>query len=145
MTAQSLVPASRLLRYTAVATLLALCGILASLGCGGTGKSSLSGKVTLKGSGVTGDIILIGADKKEIKGDILNGNYRIENPPKGEYDVVIRGLPTFSMPPAAKDAPTNTAATDTAVSPPAKYAKPGSLPKLSVTGGNQTHNIELVP
>jgi hypothetical protein len=127
--------------FVSLALLLAL-GTLA--GCGGRGKapdSSVSGKVTLGGRAVAGQVVFVGSDQKEIAAPINpEGAYQINNPPKGEYQVVVKGVPGVPVVPGTKapgDAPPPGAA------PPAKYAQPGNGLKFSITGGEQKYDIEL--
>jgi len=142
MTASSCLGANAARRLLAIALLsIPLLG----LGCSNTkGKGELTGKVTLQGAGVDGTLVLIGTDKKEITGSILNGKYLVESPPKGEYDVVIRRNPGAKDPPKVKGAP-GVVAAEAGVPPPEKYSKAGVIPKLNVTGGKQSQDFELTP
>jgi len=134
-----------------VALLFALLSAVAlGLGCGDSSgaKDQVHGKVTLNGEGVSGFVVLVGSDKKEAQGPLLNGTYHVDNPPKGEVDVLIRGMAGMAAPPGPKpkESPTTTLpSSGSGVAPPPKYATPGALPKLKVTGGKQKHDITLQP
>jgi len=141
-------------RYSLTCALALLVAVL-GLGCGSSSRSGeLSGKVTLNGEGVAGTIVLLGSDGKEAaQGPILAGRYLIMNPPKGEYDVVVRppvtGAPTgVPAPKPEKDKEKGggtLAGTSQGAAPPEKYSRPGALEKLKVTGSKQEHNITLTP
>jgi hypothetical protein len=110
----------------------------------------VKGKVTLNGQPVSGDVIFIStaADKKELKTTIaLNGDYSIPNPAKGEYQVLVKGMGMGTAIGGDKNKmsdPSGGSGSLKGQEPPAKYAKPDNgLPKVNVTGGEQTHNIEL--
>jgi hypothetical protein len=130
---------------------LGLLGLLVSLAVGCTtssGPPSLSGNVTLDGQKVGGTIVFVGGDGKEYPGGLLNGRYLVMNVPKGDYDVIIRGMGGSGSltPKKDKDAGGGTLGTDSqGVEPPAKYAKAGALEKVKVTGGQQTQNFTLTP
>jgi len=121
------------------------------VGCGDSSgaKDQVSGKVTLNGQGVNGFVVFVGADKKEAQGPLLNGIYHIDNPPKGEVDVLVKGMggPVGPAPTPPKDSSTTgtLGGTSGGAAPPPKYAVPGALPKFKVTGGKQTHDITLQP
>jgi hypothetical protein len=138
-------------RATAGFSLLFLLSVLLwGTGCGPKGpKNSVSGKVTLNGKAVTGQVTFIGPDSKEITSAINpDGTYMIPDPPAGQAKIVVKGMPGMPAggvpPPAGKsiDAPGATAA-EMGVPPPAKYALPDNGLTFNVTGGKQTHNIEL--
>jgi len=129
---------------------LGLLGLLVSLAVGcasSSGPPSLTGTVTLDGQKVGGTIVLVGGDGKEHPGAILNGKYLVMNVPKGEYDVIIRGMGGAGAlaPKKDKDAGGTVATDSQGVEPPAKYAKAGALEKVKVTGGQQTQNFTLTP
>jgi len=147
---QPTLPALRsvLLRILAPALLLASALFLA--GCGTSSKDSISGTVTMKdGKNVSGTVFFVGGGK-EYSGPLLDGKYQTSNVPKGEYDVLVKGMggmagPTVT-PNVPKDVPkTSDGGNKMGVPPPDKYAKPGALPKFTHPGGNQTHNITLDP
>jgi len=129
------------------------------VGCSGGGKdaaNSVSGKVQYKGQDVQGMVVFV-SGSGEFQGPILGGKYKVDNPPKGEVTVLVRGLGPGAMPGGLKAPPGATGAGKDAapgktldaggaggVQPPAKYAdaKTSDL-KFTVTGGKQTYDIEL--
>jgi len=121
-------------------------------GCGdGGAKDSISGTVTMKdGQPVSGSVIFTSGGK-EYSGGLLDGKYKVESVPKGEYDVLVKGVGGAVGPappgnvPKDKDMSMVTPGQKTSGSPPFKYSRAGSLPKLTVTGGKQTHNVVLDP
>ena len=131
----------------AVAVIL-FAGVAGLTGCGAGAAPAdvVTGKVTHNGQVVTGEVMFVGADKKEVGSPIaLDGTYRVKSPPKGEVQVVVRavqGPPGGVVRPkdAPKDAPTGGSP---GVAPPAKYAQPGNGLKFTVTGGEQRYDIEL--
>jgi hypothetical protein len=129
---------------------------LLSCGCSGGGGNAPSnivkGKVTLNGQPVLGEVVFIAADKKETKASIaLNGEYSFPNPPKGEYQVLVKSIGMTGTVPggqknAMSDPSSSGAGTLKGQEPPKKYAQPDNgLPKLNVTGGEQKFDIELTP
>jgi len=135
------------LRTVAVLTLSAL--VVALCGCGSsTASSEVSGKVTLKGDPVAGELVFVGNDKKEYLTPLNpDGKYSLLSVPKGEYAVVVRAsslpaAPTIKAPP-----PTGGGSLPeppkAGVTPPAKYAKPGNGLTFTVTGGKQSKDFEL--
>lgn len=98
------------------------------------------------GQPVSGQVIFVGADNKESASPIdASGNYQIVNPSKGEVTILVKSLGA----PAAKGTKTDLGAGPAAgggVAPPAKYAQANNgLPKLTISGADQTHDIELKP
>lgn len=129
---------------------------LLTCGCSGGGSSGptnvVKGKCTLNGQSVSGDVIFVGADKKEFKTTIaLNGEYTITNPPKGEYQVLVRASGAMASAPPGGDKtkmsdPSGGAGTLKGAEPPSKYAKADNgLPKVDYKGGELKHDIELTP
>jgi hypothetical protein len=127
---------------------------LISCGCSGGGQSGptniVKGKVTLNGQPVSGDVIFVSSDNKEIKTTIaLNGEYVISNAPKGEYQVLVRAQGAGTNPPANDKTkmsdPSGGSGTLKGAEPPSKYAKPNNgLPKVDYKGtGEMKHDIEL--
>jgi len=77
---------------------LLLSTLIVGVGCGTTGpKDVVSGKVTYKGSPVEGTITFITAAGKEFQGPITGGAYFLNDTPKGEVRVTIKGPPTLSV------------------------------------------------
>lgn len=141
---------SRFLRPWAATA--ALCAALIALGCGGGAKKNaeVTGKVTLSGQPVAGEVVFVGGDGKEQLA-LLNpeGVYTTTALAKGEYQVAVRGM---AAPPApAGKAPPPPAGSQvpetpkTGVAPPAKYAKPSNGLKVTITGEPQTYDIPLTP
>jgi hypothetical protein len=127
----------------------------ALFGCSGGGggpKDVVKGKVTLNGQPVSGQVVFIGPDKKEITALItLSGEYSIPSPPKGEYVILVKGMgvtpPTGSKGgDKMKNDPTKDVSSPAGgQAPPEKYSQPNNGLKFTVTGGEQTNNIELTP
>lgn len=145
---------SRLQQGGRALRLMLACLLAAALvGCGSSGPSdTLSGKVTLNGQPVNGMVVLTGADGKTAQSMISpDGVYIVVNPPKGECSVLVKGMPGMPMsaPTAPKDAGgkmPGVSESKIGVPPPAKYAQANNgLAKVNITGGKQTHNIELTP
>jgi hypothetical protein len=125
--------------------------ILLFLGGCSSKQNSVSGKVTLNGKAVTGQVAFLSADGQERIAPIdPDGSYRIINPQPGEVKVVVRG---FNMPRpyrtgmklAPLPAGTLSSGPTTALAPPARYAWPANGLTFTVTGGAQTFDIPLVP
>lgn len=147
-----------LVRYASLA--LSLSVLVWSAGCSKGAKDVVTGKVTLAGQKVNGAVTFIGPDKKQVTGGIVNGVYTIENPPKGDNIVLVKGHGD-AMPGAAKNLggavadPTpdksggdmmkdNRVKSDLGVPPPPKYASEATSGlKFTVTGGKQTNDITL--
>jgi hypothetical protein len=70
--------------------------VCALAGCGSKSdgpKDSVYGKVTLNGQPVTGQVVFVGPDKKEVTSPITpEGEYRIVDPPKGEVVILVRSV-----------------------------------------------------
>jgi hypothetical protein len=101
---------------------------------------------------VSGEVVFISADKKELKTlTALNGDYAIPNPAKGEYTVIVKSNSSVGSTAApsgdkGKGALPNPGASGPAqgVEPPAKFGKPETSGlKFTVTGGEQTYEIKL--
>jgi len=133
-----------------------LVAFVAVVGCGPSGPSDVvTGKVSLNGQPVTGTVVFVAADGKTVEGVAgPDGNYMISNPPKGEVSIIVKAMPGMGGPGPAmpkdmtgKDAMGKTAGgMGQAVAPPGKYASQNNgLSKFTVTGGKQTHNIDLAP
>jgi len=97
-------------------------------------------------------VVLTGSDGKTAQGLIgPDGTYILPNPPKGECTVIVKGMmvPGMAAPTGPKDAAAKmpgVVESKKGVEPPAKYAQANNgLAKVNITGGKQTHNIELTP
>jgi hypothetical protein len=128
--------------------------ILVFAGCSGKEGGSpsandvITGKVTMNGQIVAGQLVFIGSDKKEIMSMIgpMDGSYQINNPPKGEGVFIIKGStgPSLAPPPGGAKMPEMPSTGG--VAPPAKYEKAATSDlKFNVTGGKQTYDINLNP
>jgi hypothetical protein len=119
---------------------LALC----VAGCGDStkgGNDTISGKVTLKGQAVSGQVVFITPDGKEHMAPIgEGGSYSVPGIPKGQVKITVRALPgATTTPKGSGDLP----GMARGVAPPARYAKANNGLSFDSTGGNQAHNIEL--
>jgi len=121
-------------------------------GCGTKGpKSSVSGKVTLNGQNVAGQVTFVGADNKELSSPIReDGSYLIENPPTGSVKVLVKGMTSGGPAPMTPKTPGMPSMPDMpgakGVAPPAKYGSVATTPlTFEVTGGKQTYDIPLAP
>jgi len=134
------------------------CLILTALafgtGCPGkAGTNAVSGKVTLDGKPVSGTVIFVWPDSKELASPIgPDGSYSIPNPPPGQVKILVKGMtsgaveaPVGGPPPGAGDLPKIPNAS-TGVQPPAKYGD-ASTSDLSyeVKAGKQSHDLALKP
>jgi len=127
--------------------------LLVAAGCPSTvAKDNVSGKVTVAGEKVVmGTITFIGADGKTATGNITPTGYVVENPPKGECKITIKGMGlTLNAPvkdsskdseKVTKDMKMETPAMG--ATPPKKYESPENGLKFTVTSGKQKHDIDL--
>jgi hypothetical protein len=129
---------------------LLLAVMVGALGCskGGSGpKNAVSGKVTLGGKPVAGEVIFVGSGNKEVKALIAtDGTYSVTDPAPGDNDVLVKSMLLGGTAPPKdmmKDmkAPVGTGGTPA----PAKYAQRGNGLKFTVTTGQQKYDIELTP
>jgi len=145
-------------RKALLASLWSLLGfvVVLSSGCsGGAGaaKDAVSGKVTLNGQAVAGEVKFVWQDKKQEMASPINpqGEYTILEPPPGKVKIVVKGMMAGQklIAPPAKDAPKMEGAPVVGtggVAPPAKYESVASTPlEFEVKSGKQQHNIELTP
>lgn len=143
-------PNTHRLRLVLVLTFIA--AVLGIAGCGKSGggaKDSVTGKVSLNGQPVSGQVIFIGSDNKEYGSPIgTEGNYQIIGAPKGEATILVKALGATMTPgpkgPGGK-APEmpGMPATSGATAPPARYGTAAGGLKITITGGEQKHDIEL--
>jgi hypothetical protein len=122
----------------------------AIVGCDGKGtegavKDSLKGNVTYKGHAVSGEVVFIGSDRREVPVMINpDGSYIIDNPPKGELQVLVRGQPKLPPVPKGGNMPSEAPPSrGDGVAPPAKYARAGNGLNFNMTGGQQKYDIAL--
>jgi hypothetical protein len=120
------------------------------VGCGSSVQNEVTGKVTYKGQPVAGNLVFVGSDGKESI-ELINtqdGSYKFIAPATGEYKIAVKGLTTpgagVGPGPGIQKGP-GLEVLKSGVAPPAKYASPDNGLKINVTGGAQTHNIELQP
>jgi len=135
----------------AFALALLFTALLVGAGCGGKGaKDVVSGKVTYDGKPISMGEVIFQLGDKEARGPIVNGQYTVENPPKGEVSILVKspnpggGQKVPDQPGEVKGG----AGLQTAGAPvyaPAKYGEPNNGLKFTVTGGKQTHDITLTP
>jgi len=136
----------RTLRTTWAVSLTLLIAAILAAGCGEKQAANvISGKVTLDGDPVFGNVVFVSADNKEVSSPTAtDGTYRIENPPVGQVKVLVKGMPgqvTGGAPPP-KDAPAMS--NKQGVAPPPKYAAATSSDlSYEVKAGKHTYNIEL--
>lgn len=130
------------------------------LGCSGKLKNEVTGKVTLDGKAVSGNLIFVGADKKELAPILLkpDGSYTTDLPP-GEYTVAVRGMAGVGGGPAPMSTPTTVPSGVTKMpempggagslggtAPPEKYADAATSGlTFKSTGGKQTKDFPLTP
>ena len=143
----SLVRPSRLASTRIGFGLLALAMLATGCDSKKEGKNEVSGKVTLDGKPVSGNVIFISGDGKETQTLIASeGKYAIELPP-GEYKVAVRGgmggMAGKGAPKGAAEMPAMPGAGGTA--PPAKYATAAGGLTFSHPGGKKTYDIQLTP
>jgi hypothetical protein len=141
--------ARRALRTLSVCLFVALLAGLS--GCdkkADEAANSVSGKVTLNGEPVAGNVAFVGADNKEsppspIKPD---GTYTIPNPPTGQVKILVKGMGgTAPVTTPPKEAGGNMPKIG-GVAPPTKYGAVATTDlKFEVTSGKQKHDIELKP
>jgi len=127
---------------------LLAASLLSLAGCGGKpteSANSVSGKVTLDGAKVAGQVIFVGPDNKELVPAAikLDGTYQIADVPPGKYKVLVRGAGSATGP-APKDSALPKMETGGGAAPPAKYAAVTTSDlTYEVKGGKETYNIEL--
>jgi len=134
---------------------LLLGAVVLVTGCSKKGgdTNSVSGKVTLAGQAVSGTVIFVYADNKEIGTPIgAEGAYSMPNPSTGQVKVLVKGMAGPAAAPTTKGAPLPGVGElpkipgqlDAGVQPPAKYASAATSDlSYEVKPGKQTYNIEL--
>lgn len=131
---------------------LLLLGMLGACGCSGSGAAGkgdrVSGKVTLNSKPVSGLVVFVGSDGKEVTAPIApDGQYTVLEPPHGEVKVLVRGLggpsPGAGKAVKGKEEVPGGPSLEAGVPPPAKYSQPNNGLQLIVTGGAQTYDIDL--
>jgi hypothetical protein len=131
-------------RFKAVLWLLPLLACAA-----GCGSPKVAGKVTYNGEPLHGGIVSITAANGWVGTSQINedGTYSIANVPPGSAKIAVDTYSSDAAPKLArkvKRPPPKSEPKYVPVKIPAKYAKPEtSNLTCEVTGGRQTHNIEL--
>jgi len=130
--------------------LLLAFGMVLAVGCGGSkgSKDAVSGKVTLNGQAVSGEITFVASDGKEFKSPLaMDGGYSVLNVPKGEAKISVKTLGGIAPP--SKDVKAEMPgmpAGGSGVAPPAKYGNPATSGlTYTVKGGEEKHDITLTP
>ncbi len=111
-------------------------------------KAEVTGKVTLGDRPVSGQVVFIYADGKELASPTTgDGSYTIADPPTGSVKICVRPMAGGGLtpPPKAgggeipKDAPGAGG-----IAPPGKYGNPATSGlTYEVKAGKQEHNITL--
>jgi len=124
---------------------LALASLVWAAGCGGSkGKNEVTGKVTLDGQPVVGNVVFVGSDGKEVMALIRpDGTYTIPEPPMGEVKIKVIGLVGLAPPGQGSAAAPAAGAGASGVAPPEKYASADNGLTFNVTGGKQTKDLPL--
>ena len=140
-------------RLSVSASAFLLASLLVTLaGCGGKGsgaKNTVSGKVTMNGQVVAGQVVFVGGNKEYPSPIGPDGNYQIIDPPNGEYVVLVKPPIGGTISPKGvgggkgSDLPGTGAGTGTP--PPAKYGTAAGGLKFTVSGGEQKNDIDLKP
>jgi hypothetical protein len=130
-------------------SLAAAVALAAALGSGCSGRElpdTVSGKVTLQGKPVSGQVVFLSGDGKEFVAFTggPDGSYTITNAPKGEVTVLIKGLGQTGQTASSRPPPVGPKPVAGGVAPPARYAEPNEL-KLVVVGGQQVQDFDLTP
>ncbi len=146
-------PVSFTSRWLPRVLLVLLLGVAAGCDKGGSSSANaVSGKVSLGDKPVSGLVVFVYADGKELSAPIgPDGTYTIDNPLPGQVKVSIKAMPgamatgapkVAGTPEMPKDGPAM--ATATGVPPPAKYqsATTSGL-TYEVKAGKQTYDIPL--
>src|SRR5437764_1278775 len=85
--------------FQRMVSLFCIGGLVMLIGCSGGPReaaNSVKGKVTVQGNPVNAGTVTFHAtvkDGKDASGPILNGSYRIEDPPVGQVKISVRGMP----------------------------------------------------
>lgn len=135
---------------------LAMTALVAA-GCNkGDADNVVSGKVTLGGKPVEGEIVFVNADGKDFPSPIdgTDGSYSISNIPKGKMNVLVRSSTaslssvggSATVPQGAGAMPGMEGGGPTGVAPPRKYANPNKpLLTIEIEGGSQEKDWALKP
>lgn len=121
--------------------------LLLIAGCSSAPTNTLAGKVILDGEPVGGLLVLVTASGAELPaiGTNPDGSYRVKDVPPGTYRVLVKRFPGAEGE-VPKDARAGLPAPlDRGKEPPPKYATVESGLTVTVTGGVQQKDFELVP
>jgi len=138
----------RLSGRLSLAFLLALLVVVGGCKKDKDAKDSVSGKVSYKGSPVSGIVVFVGGDGKEASSPINpDGSYSVPNPPQGQVKILVKGMaaPKGLDKQLPKDAPQlGPGSGPGGAAPPEKYSKTNTSDlTFEVKTGKQTHDIEL--
>ena len=137
------------LKSLGVFSLLVIAGALAGCGADNGSKEGVSGKVTIGGQPVAGEICFTAPNGNEFKSPLApDGGYEIVKPPKGDAKVTIKPMPAASPPPdgKVKEMPGMPSTGSAGVAPPAKYGKVESSGlTYRVKGGVEKKDFTLDP
>jgi len=120
-------------------------------GCGGGLASSIEGKVTLDDKNVTGNVIYVGGDDKELVAPIRpDGTFTVLNPPTGKGMFMVRSVGGAGSGPVVMGIKKGTFTQPKigdmvagGVDPPVKYATPMGAIKYDMPGGHQKFDLKL--
>jgi hypothetical protein len=120
-------------------------------GCGGksgdknTMKSEVTGKVTLGDKPVSGQVVFVYSDGKELVSPITgDGSYMLADPPTGSVKIYIRSMGGTVVPKGGPDIPKDAPGGGGGVPAPPKYASAATSGlTYEVKAGKQEHNIPL--
>ncbi|MBM3979870.1 MAG: hypothetical protein FJ304_06230 [Planctomycetes bacterium] len=107
-------------------------------------KNEVTGKVTLGDKAVSGQVVFVYSDGKELSSPISgDGSYSIPDPPAGSVKVCVRGM-GGAVVPKGTDIPKDAPGMGAGVAPPAKYANVATSGlTYDVKAGKQEYNIPL--
>lgn len=138
----------RILRLLSILPLGVVVILIAGCGGGGKGKGdTVSGKVTLNGNPVAGEVIFIGSDGKESKMLIsMDGSYTVASPAKGEAKIGVKSMGSAPAPSGAGKSDMPGFSPASGVPAPAKYNNPSTSGlTYTVKGGDEKFDIVLTP
>jgi len=144
---------ARLLCGLSLALFIALLGGVSGCGNKGGAKVTVTGKVTLNGSPVAGQVTFHGPDGKDSLAVPTNsdGTYSMPDPPTGQCKVTVKpmiGSSGLVKPPEVKDQkmPDMPGSAAAGVAPPPKYHNAQSTDltyDVKATPATQTYDIQL--
>jgi hypothetical protein len=141
--------------------ILAVVAVLfSSAGCGKPKTNTVSGKVTLNGEPVAGEVTFIGPSKKKTSSPITDGKYKVVDVEAGENQITVATLGAggparvgpANMPQGMQGIPGDPmkgmpvpSEGSTGKPPPEKYATPGNGLSFDVKPGSNDYDITLQP